>query len=102
MKTPRHEQPWYEARLETNSKPGPMSEAERSAFTLENRRILDDAPRLIAYGISKGWITYPAKKTHFQWNHQKPIDSTSTSTTLPWSSQSSGTDSIESVRPDAP
>jgi hypothetical protein len=91
MKTPRREQPWYEARLETNSKPGPMSNAERSAFTLENRRILDDAPRLIAYGIAKGWISYPTKKTHFTW---KPIDSSSTSTTLPWSSQSSGTDSI--------
>ena len=99
MKTPRREQPWYEARLENNSKPGPMSDAERSAFTLENRRILDDAPRLIAYAISKGWISYPTKKTHMQW---KPIDSSSTSTTLPWSSQSSDMESIASARPGAP
>ena len=42
MKTPRHEQPWYEHRLEHNSKPGPMSAAERAMNTLENRRILDE------------------------------------------------------------
>lgn len=102
MKTPRHEQPWYECRLENNKKPAPLTDEERTIMSGANRKIIEDAPRLIAYAISKGWMSYPTKKTHFTWNNQKPIDSTSTSTTLPWSSQSSGMDSIESEKPDAP
>lgn len=75
MKTPRHEQPWYEHRLEHNSKPGPMSAAERAMNTLENRRILDEAPRLIAYGIKQGWIKLPPK-AHKLW-HNDPETSSS-------------------------
>jgi len=65
MKTPRHEQPWYECRLETNKKPAPLTAEERTTMSDINRKLIEDAPRLIAYGIKKGWISYP-KKPHTQ------------------------------------
>lgn len=62
MKTPRHEQPWYEHRLEHNTKPGPLSAEERTIMTDANRRIIEQAPRLVAYGIKHGLLSYPIKK----------------------------------------
>ena len=49
MKTPRHEQPWYEARLENNKKPSKITEEERTILTEENRRLIEEAPRIISW-----------------------------------------------------
>lgn len=62
MKTPRHEQPWYEARLETNKKPSPLTDEERTVLTDENRRLIDESAKIIAWGVARGWISYPTKE----------------------------------------
>ena len=62
MKTPRHEQPWYEARLENNKKPSKITEEERTILTEENRRLIEEAPRIISWGVANGWIAYPLKE----------------------------------------
>lgn len=62
MKTPRHEQPWYEARLENNKKPSKITEKERTILTEENRRLIEEAPKIISWGVACGWIAYPLKE----------------------------------------
>jgi len=53
-----------------------------------NRKLIEDAPRLIAYGIKKGWISYPKKpRTQHTWitKDSPPLqqDDSSTFTTDP-------------------
>jgi len=67
MKTPRHEQPWYESRLLNNKKPSPITEEERTILTEENRRLIEDAPKIIAWGIKQGWIAYPEQAESRKW-----------------------------------
>jgi hypothetical protein len=62
MKTPRHEQPWYEARLENNKKPSKITEEERTILTEENRRLMEEAASIISWGVANGWIAYPLKE----------------------------------------
>jgi hypothetical protein len=88
MKTPRHEQPWYSCRLENNKKPEPLTEEEKTIMSGVNRKLIDDAPRLIAYGVQKGWISYPKKpRTQHTWitKDSPPLqqDDSSTFTTDP-------------------
>lgn len=86
MKTPRHEQPWYAWRLETNKKPEPLTAEEKTIMSGVNRKLIEDAPRLIAYGVKKGWISYPTKRTHAWITKDSPpieMDDTSTFTTQP-------------------
>ena len=70
MKTPRHEQPWYESRLLNNKKPSPITEEERTILTEENRRLIEDAPKIIAWGIKQGWIAYPEQTESRKWKLQ--------------------------------
>jgi len=51
MKTPRHEQPWYESRLLNNKKPSPITEEERTCITDENRRLIEESASIIATGV---------------------------------------------------
>jgi hypothetical protein len=78
MKTPRHEQPWYACRLENNSKPGAMTQEERTAASTQYISLLAEAPRLVAYGIKMGWLKYPLREQHRKWNPENiptPTDS---------------------------
>jgi hypothetical protein len=70
MKTPRHEQPWYESRLLNNKKPSPITQEERTILTEENRRLIEDAPKIIAWGIKQGWISYPEQNESRKWKLQ--------------------------------
>ncbi len=85
MRTPRHEQPWYACRLESNKKPEPLTQEEKTIMSDTNRKLIEEAPRLIAYGVAKGWISYP-KRRH-QWiTKDNPLiepDDSSTFTTQP-------------------
>lgn len=88
MKTPRHEQPWYSWRLETNKKPEPLTAEEKTIMSDVNRKLIEEAPRLIAYGVQKGWISFPKKsRTQHTWitkdSPQLEMDDTSTFTTEP-------------------
>lgn len=68
MKTPRHEQPWYESRLINNKKPSPITDEERTVLTEENRRLIEESASIIAWGIKKGWIAYPEPIERRKWN----------------------------------
>jgi hypothetical protein len=59
MKTPRHEQPWYESRLLNNKKPSPITNEERTSITDENRRLIEESANIIAIGVKRGWIRFP-------------------------------------------
>jgi hypothetical protein len=67
MKTPRHEQPWYESRLLNNKKPSPITEEERTSITDENRRLIEESASIIATGVKRGWISFPAKTEAETW-----------------------------------
>ena len=61
MKTPRHEQPWYEYRLINNKKPSPMTDEERTIMTEENRRLIEESAKILAWGVKMGLISYPSE-----------------------------------------
>jgi hypothetical protein len=67
MKTPRHEQPWYESRLLNNKKPSPITEEERTSITDDNRRLIEESASIIATGVKRGWISFPAKTEAETW-----------------------------------
>jgi hypothetical protein len=67
MKTPRHEQPWYESRLLNNKKPSPITEEERTTITDENRRLIEESANIIAIGVKRGWISFPDKNQTPTW-----------------------------------
>lgn len=67
MKTPRHEQPWYESRLLNNKKPSPITNEERTSITDENRRLIEESASIIATGVKRGWISFPAKTEAETW-----------------------------------
>ncbi len=72
MKTPRHEQPWYESRLLNNKKPSPITEEERTSITDENRRLIEESASIIATGVKRGWISFPAKTEAETWVLRTP------------------------------
>ena len=43
----------------------------RESMSESGRDILAEAPRLVAYGMSKGWITKPARTVAGAWHHSK-------------------------------
>lgn len=61
MKTPRHEQPWYESRLINNKKPSPITEEERTVLTDENRRLIEESAKVLEWGVKHGFIKYPRR-----------------------------------------
>ncbi len=61
MKTPRHEQPWYESRLLNNTKPSPITDEERTMLTDENRRLIEESAKILEWGVNHGLITYPLR-----------------------------------------
>lgn len=67
MKTPRHEQPWYESRLLNNRKPSPITNEERTSITDENRRLIEESANIIAIGVKRGWISFPEKNESQTW-----------------------------------
>jgi len=67
MKTPRREQPWYESRLLNNKKPSPITNEERTSITDENRRLIEESASIIATGVKRGWISFPAKTEPETW-----------------------------------
>jgi len=96
MKTPRHEQPWYEARLENNKKPSKITEEERTILTEENRKLIEDAPRIISWGVANGWIAYPIKEQR-KWKMQE----LGTSTEATQQSSSNSSDALSTVWPNS-
>ena len=75
MKTPRHEQPWYESRLLNNKKPSPITEEERTSITDENRRLIEESASIIATGVKRGWISFPPRPKPRPGCHHQPVPS---------------------------
>ena len=48
--------------MENNKKPSKITEEERTILTEENRRLIEEAPRIISWGVANGWIAYPLKE----------------------------------------
>jgi hypothetical protein len=67
MKTPRHEQPWYESRLINNKKPSPITEEERTVLTDENRRLIEESAKVLEWGVKHGFIKYPPRSEFPKW-----------------------------------
>lgn len=74
MKTPRHEQPWYESRLLNNKKPSPITDEERTSITDENRRLIEESANIIAIGVKRGWISFPDQTKTETWVPAPSID----------------------------
>jgi len=81
MRRPRREQPWYSYRLESNSKPKPMTDEERAIVASINQDIIANAKEIVDEAIRKGWISYPKPNQHpAPWNPQiNPPTSTDSS-----------------------
>lgn len=78
MRRPRHEQPWYSYRLESNSKPKPMTDEERKVVASINQDIIANAKEIVDEAIRKGWISYPKpEKTPIQWPINPPTSTDS-------------------------
>ena len=72
MKTPRHLQPWYACRLRDASKPGPITDHERTIITEENRILIEQSSKIIANAVKRGWISYPEPVEPKRWNLPPP------------------------------
>lgn len=57
----RKESVWYQHRLDEAKKPQPLTQEERQMMHYQNQAILDDAKRLVEYGIQKGWLKKPQR-----------------------------------------
>jgi hypothetical protein len=46
---------------------GPITEEERTSITDENRRLIEESASIIATGVKRGWISFPAKTEAETW-----------------------------------